>query len=289
MFDTHAFCRSLKLVVAAFLMLSAAGVRAAGQTPAADAANPPSMELEVRDELNKGVETYKSARYDEAIQHFQQAAELAPSSLMAKRYLATALSQNVVPGLDTAENLKVAERAIDIFQQVLDKDPHDVNSMKQIAGVEYSIKKLDDAKEWQKKVLVEDPNDPEAAYTIGVIDWTEAHQNARKALIGAGFTDDGEGNAAAPAGVMKAIGAQNGALVEEALEYLKQAVVNRPDYDDAMAYLNLVYRRKADVDWGNEAARLDDLAKAYEWRTKAMETRRASEEKKRAGADSARP
>jgi hypothetical protein len=57
-------------------------------------------------------------------------------------------------------------------------------------------------------------------------------------------------------------------------------VDNRPNYDDAMAYLNLIYRCKADVDWGNEAARKDDLAKADEWRRKAMDTRKANEEKK---------
>jgi cytochrome c-type biogenesis protein CcmH/NrfG len=54
---------------------------------------------------------------------------------MAKSYLATALAQNVVPGLDTPDNLKTAQQAIDIFQEVLAKDPHDVNSMKQIAGI----------------------------------------------------------------------------------------------------------------------------------------------------------
>ena len=118
------------------------------------------------------MEAYKSAHYEEAIGHFQRATELDPSLPMAKTYLATALAQNVVPGLDTPENLKTAQQAIDIFQEVLAKDPNDVNSLKQIAGIYFSIKKLDDAKEWQKKVLAADPKDPEAAYTIGVIDWT---------------------------------------------------------------------------------------------------------------------
>ena len=79
---------------------------------------------------------------------------------------------------------------------------------------------------------------------------------------------------------MQSIKAQNGALVEEALGYLNQAVENRPNYDDAMAYINLVYRRKADLDWDNEAARKDDIAKASEWRNKAMEASKALEEKR---------
>ena len=108
------------------------------------------------------------------------------------------LAQNVVPGLDTPDNLKTAQQAIGIFQDVLAKEPNDVNSMKQIAGIYFSVKKLDDAEEWQKKVLAVDPNDAEAAYTIGVIDWTKAHENTLKALVPAGINDDGEGNVKAP-------------------------------------------------------------------------------------------
>jgi tetratricopeptide (TPR) repeat protein len=239
--------------------------------------------LAARDQLNKGVEAYKSQRYEEAIGHFQKATQLDPSLPMAKSYLATALAQNVIPGLDTPDNLKTAQQSVDIFKQVLADNPHDVNSMKQIAGIYFSIKKLDDAKEWQKKVLQEDPKDPEAAYTVGVIDWTEAHENTLKTLVPAGFNDDGEGNAKVPKKIMQPLKDLNGPLVDEGLQYLNQAVANRPNYDDAMAYLNLIYRRKADVDFGDDAARKADVASADEWRTKAMGTRKANEEKKNAG------
>jgi hypothetical protein len=49
---------------------------------------------------------------------------------------------------------------------------------------------------------------------------------------------------------------------KKACNYLNQAVANRANYDDAMAYLNLIYRRKADVDYGNAAAVKDDMAQA---------------------------
>ena len=239
--------------------------------------------LQARDQLNKGVEAYKGAHYEEAIGHFQKATQLDPSLPMAKSYLATALSQNVVPGLDTPDNLKTAQQAIDIFQDVLDKDPSDVNSMKQIAGIYFSIKKLDEAKTWQKKVLAADPKDPEAAYTVGVIDWTLAHKNKLDALQGAGLNDDGAGNTKAPKKIMEPLAAKNGPLVEEGLQYLNQAVANRANYDDAMQYLNLIYRNKADVDFGNNAAVAADMAAAKDWTSKAMGTRKANEEKKSKG------
>jgi len=239
--------------------------------------------LAARDQLNKGVEAYKSTRYEEAIGHFQKATELDPTLPMAKTYLATALAMNVVPGLDTPDNIKTAQKAIGIFQEVLAKDPDDVNSIKQIAGIYFSIKKLDDAKDWQKRVLKVDPKDPEAAYTIGVIDWTEAHEHVLKALGAAGATDDGEGNAKAPKKAMEEIKQENTPLIDEGLQYLTQAEQIRANYDDAMVYLNLIYRRKADLDFGNDAARKADIAKAEDWRAKAMGTRKQNEEKKNAG------
>ncbi|MGA8043719.1 MAG: hypothetical protein WCA37_13035, partial [Terracidiphilus sp.] len=166
---------------------------------------------------------------------------------------------------------------------ILAKDPSDVNSLKQIAGIYFNIKELDQAKEWQKKVLAVDPKDPEAAYTIGVIDWTQAHENKLKLLVPAGLNDDGEGNVKAPKKLMDQLKEQNSALVEEALQYLNQAIANRPNYDDAMQYMNLIYRNKADMDFGNAQAVTADIATAKDWASKAMGARKANEAKKDKG------
>ncbi len=222
-------------------------------------------QLLARDQLNKGCDAYKAGHYDEAIEHFQKATELDPKLPMAKTYLATALEQNVAPGVTTPENLKTANQAIDMFKDVLAQKPNDVDSMKKIAGIYFSINDMDDAEAWQKKVLDVDPNDPEAAYTIGVIDWKKAHQNKLNALQAAGLNDDGKGNVKAPKKVMEPLSQQNAPLVDEGLKYLTMAVNNRPNYDDAMQYLNLIYRNKADVDYGNAAAVTEDLAMAEQW------------------------
>ena len=240
-------------------------------------------QLAARDQLNKGVDAYKSAHYEEAIGHFQRAMQLDPHLPMAKSYLATALAQNVVPGLDTPDNMHTAQQAIDIFQEVLNQEPNDVNSMKQIAGIYLSMKKYDEAKTWQKKVLAVDPKDPEAAYTIGVNDWNLAHEDALNALQPSGLNDDGEGNVKAPKKIMDPLKDEEGPLVEEGLQYLNQALANRPNYDDAMAYLNLIYRRKADVDFGDSDAVKTDVATARDWVEKAMSTRKANEAAKNAG------
>jgi hypothetical protein len=116
-----------------------------------------------------------------------------------------------------------------------------------------------------------------------VIDWTQSHLNTIRALAAAGLSDDGEGNAKAPKKVMDPLKEQNAALVAEGLQYLNQAVANRANYDDAMQYLNLIYRCKADVDFGNADAVNKDIAAAKDWVSKAMSTRKINEEKKNQG------
>jgi tetratricopeptide (TPR) repeat protein len=235
--------------------------------------------LEARDQLNKGVEAYKEARYDEAIDHFQRAVNLDPTYPMTRTYLATAYAQEVVPGMDTPDNEKHAQMAIDQFQKVLAADPGDVTALKQIATMYYDLKKFDLAKQWQLKVLDADPKDEAADYTIGVIDWTQAYANAVKALQGAGLQDNSQGNAKMPKKVCSQIQAENTSLINDGITRLQDAVNLKPSDDSAMVYLNLIYRRKADLECGNDDARKADLAQADQWREKALGTRRANEEK----------
>ena len=69
----------------------------------------------------------------------------------------------------------------------------------------------------------------------------------------------------------------NGQLIDEGIDNLKKALELRPEYDDAMAYLNLLLRRKADeAATPDERASLlkqaDDLVeKAKEIKQKKME------------------
>ena len=236
--------------------------------------------LQARDQLNKGVQAYKAAKYEEAINHFQNAVNLDPTYPMTRIYLATAYAQQVVPDLTTPDNLKKANLAIESYKDVLNDHPNDVTSLKGIASLYFSTGKMDLAKEWQGKVMQADPKDPEAPYTVGVIDWKAAYKNAVTDLAGGGLTDDGMGNPKMPKQICAKIKTDNTPLVTEGLNSLEKAVQIRPSYDDAMSYLNLMYRRKADLDCGNPAAQKADVAQADQWRDKAMGTRKQNEAEK---------
>ena len=67
--------------------------------------------------------------------------------------------------------------------------------------------------------------------------------------------------------------------MKEGIDALNKALALRPDYDDAMAYMNLLYRQKADIECGDPAARATDLKTADEWVDKTMATKKAKAEK----------
>jgi tetratricopeptide (TPR) repeat protein len=233
--------------------------------------------LRARDQLVKGVQAFKAGQYEQAVNYFQTSIKLDPNYDTARLYLATAYSYQVVPNLDTPDNLKIAQKALDGFNAVLDKTPNDLNALKQVASIHRNIKQYDQAKADETKIIGLDPKDAQANYTIGVIDWTQAYKNATTLLGAAGLTDDGLGNVKKSKDVCAKITAENGPMVDEALKYLQQAVAIDPTYDDAMQYLNLTYRRKADMECGNDAARKADLAAADEWVQKAQGARKANE------------
>jgi tetratricopeptide (TPR) repeat protein len=239
--------------------------------------------LQARDQLNKGVQSYKNARYEEAIEHFKKAVSLDSSLVNARLYLATAYAQQYIPGAETEENTRYANSAIEEFKNVLAQKPGrdaEVGSLKGIASLYFNMKKLDQAKEYHKKVIELDPNNPEAYYSIGVIDWTETYQPRmeERAKLGLKPTEDLKDKK-----VCAALKEKNQANVEEGIKMLEKALQLRPDYDDAMAYMNLMYRERADYECDDPDARTADKKTADEWVDKTMATKKAKAEKQGQG------
>jgi len=235
--------------------------------------------LQARDQLNKGVQAYKSAHYEQAINHFKKAVEYDPKLVNARLYLATAYANQVIPNMDTPENQQNAQLAIDEFQKVLDLNPSAearINSMKGIASLYFNTLRLDQAREWHQKVLQVDPNDPEAYYSIAVIDWTKAYKPRmeERAKLGLKPTEPLKDKK-----TCEMLRDKNQAAVQEGIDSLQKAIQLRPDYDDAMAYLNLLYRERADIQCDDAAAQQADLQTADDWVKKTMDTKRAKAEK----------
>jgi len=232
--------------------------------------------LQARDQLNKGVQSYKSAKYEEAIDHFQKAVSLDPGLINARLYLATAYAQQYIPGADTEDNNRMAQQAIDQYKAVLERDPKNVNSVKGIAYLYLQMKKFEDAKQYYRKASELDPNDPEAYYSIGVIDWTQSYQPRMEERSKLGLKPE---EPLKDKKVCNALRQKVQDIIQDGISMLEKALQLRPDYDDAMAYMNLLYRERADLQCDNPAARAADLKTADEWVDKTMAVKKAKAEK----------
>jgi tetratricopeptide (TPR) repeat protein len=232
--------------------------------------------LLARDKLNKGVASYKNNQFEQAINYFKEAVTLDPSLKNAKLYLATAYAQQYIPGVDSPENLQNANLAIEQYQAVLQQDPKNVNSVKGIAYLYLQMKKFEDAKTYYHKAIDLDPNDPEAYYSVGVIDWTQAYQPRMEERAKLGLRPD---EALKDKKLCAKLRDDGGAVIQDGLDSLNKAIQLREDYDDAMAYVNLLYRERADRECDLPDQRAADLKTADEWVDKTMAAKKAKAEK----------
>jgi hypothetical protein len=236
--------------------------------------------LKARDQLNKGVAAYRNGKYEEAIDHFQQSSSLDPKLLNAQLYLATALANQYTPGVDSPDNTRIAQQAIDVFKKVLDENPkrdQKLTCLKGIASLYFNMKKWDETKQYHHQVHELDPNDPEALYSIGVVDWSEAYQQTAEAKSKEGIKVDDD--IIKDKKLCPDLKTKIGPIVDDGIDSLHQALQLRTDYDDAMAYMNLLYRRKGDLECGDEAARQADLKKADDWVNQTLAVKKAKAEK----------
>jgi tetratricopeptide (TPR) repeat protein len=243
--------------------------------------------LKARDDLNKGVAAYRDGKYDQAIEFFKDAKENDPTLTNAQLYLATAYATQYIPGAPSDENIRMGQAAVTEFQNVLAGDANNISAIDGIgsilfnmAGTPYSRQRFDDSKSYHMKHIALKPEDPEPYYWVAVIDWTlsyrsnlETRGNWRLAHPGKPLKDEDP----LPPDVREAYTKENGQMIDEGLADLKKALDLRPDYDDAMAYLNLLLRRKADeATTPDERASLlkqadDYVEKAKEIKQKKME------------------
>ncbi|HWN75385.1 MAG TPA: tetratricopeptide repeat protein [Candidatus Udaeobacter sp.] len=213
--------------------------------------------LRARDLLNKGVAAFKEGQFDKAVEFFKEAKEQDPDLLNARLYLATAYASEYIPGAPSAENKRHGEEAIAEYKLVLEKVPDNLSAIDglasilyQMAGQPFDEKRFEESKTYHQKHIALKPQDPQPYYSVGVIDWaiayrgnTEMRADYNKAHINKQVKDTDP----LPPDVRAAYTQKYGPLVDDGVASLQQATKINPEYDDAMTYLNLLYRRKADM------------------------------------------
>jgi len=237
--------------------------------------------LKARDNLNRGVQAYKNAQYTVAVEKFEQAVQLDPNFPTARLYLAMAYYSQYIPGADSPENQQMADHALDQFQKVLQQDPKNDIATKSIASLYYNQKKWAEAEQWYRKAIEINPRDKEGYYTLGVIAWSKWYPVYGTARAKLGMKPDDPGPIKDKK-VKEELKTQFLPLINEGTQNLQKALDIDKEYDDAMAYMNLLVRERADLDDTPEQYQ-KDIETANGWVQKTLETKKIKAERKPVG------
>jgi len=238
--------------------------------------------LRARDHLNQGVLAYKSAKYSDAAEHFKQAIALDPMYNSARLYLATAYMVQWIPGAESPENLEFARKAHEEFMKVLEQDSNDKNAMASLAFLSYNqaqslpadqkAAKYDEASEWYHKLIAIDPTNKEAYYTLGVISYAKWYPALMLARANLKMRPEDPGPIKDKK-VKDELKAKYSGIVDEGIGNLQKAIDIDKEYDDAMAYMNLLVRERADL-LDSASDYKQQIEVADNWLQKALDTKK---------------
>lgn len=234
--------------------------------------------IEARGLAKEGNDLYRAGKMAEALDAFERAARLDPDFPTLQLhigYAAMALSTSAEPGRREVH----ATRAIRAFarfrelapadergakfylQMLLDTgrleealrflrrkhadNPRDVKVVASLGMVSSKLGRFDDALEWYEKRAALLPGEPRERYLVGTLCWQHLYKNTA------------------------VVGAERVAIADRGIAALEQALKLRPDYGEALTYINLLYRERARGQ-GDAAAREADMARARSYYKRAL-------------------
>lgn len=240
--------------------------------------------VKARIEMKQGNEYYAEEQYKEALAEFQKGLANDPTATFAWRSVGLSALAQFKPGDESPANLELARVATEAFENYL-ADPEFADDQK---VQDYLLSMYLNAKQYDKALAYIDQQaqkhpDKAGEYMttkINILDQAERFDEAVK--LGMSF----EGEQASEILYTLSVSAWNKSyndpsfslaerehIVDLGLGAADKALKIKPDYFEAMAYYNLLYREKAKMTT-DPAARQAFLDKATEWMQKAIELRK---------------
>ena len=250
--------------------------------------------IKSKQEIKKGNEFLKAAQYQSALAAYEEALRLDPGETKLHKHIGIAYMGMYTPGSKHPKDIEFSQKAIDNLKQYVEAYPDDAKAREYLVSMYLNAERFDDAiafyqneflkrnpKDakamnslamlyfkkgdfdngvlWLKKRLEVEGNNPEVYYLIGVQAWDRSYN----------FPD-----------LDPALRAK---IVEDGLQSLNKAVELKPDYFEAVSYINLLYREKAKME--TDPAKKQELTDtANKYLAQALEMRKAAQEKAKAEA-----
>lgn len=251
-------------------------------TPFASAEDSPDA-AQVRGEISQGVRAYRQGQYVEAAVHFEKAVQLDPHSINPRLYLATSYAAQATPGSSRLGNDGMLRKAEDEYLKVLELNPEEENALRSLANLAYERttalddpaakrEQLERASGWYERLAEASPKDKGALYMIGVLASNRCEPLIASARKKSGMEPESPGPIAI---ATEREQAQKlcGDILDGGVAALQKSIAIDPDYDDAMAYMSLLLRDRANFAPTLEAWQ-SQIREANEWPAQAAEARK---------------
>jgi tetratricopeptide (TPR) repeat protein len=169
---------------------------------------------------------------------------------------------------ENRDDVELLNQAQQQLAEILAIDPANQQGLNGMLNLSLWTNKPGEARDWARKIVAAYPNEKTAFYSLAVTDWAVAFPAIMTARNAAGlkpnslpFLPDSSTRAN--------LRDQCGPTVDEGIRLLGSAIKIDPNYSDAMAYMNLLYRLKAFMA-ENAATSAADLSEAEEWAKKSI-------------------
>ncbi|HEY3123312.1 MAG TPA: tetratricopeptide repeat protein [Thermoanaerobaculia bacterium] len=273
--------RSFTRRAAAALLLVCAALSSAG-----------CNKIKSKQEIKKGNDFFKAAQYQTALAAYQDALRLDPNEKKLHKNIGLAYMGLYQPGSKHPKDLEYAAKAIEHLKIYSEAFPADRKSREFLVSLYLTTERYDDAIAFYQAMVKENPNDTKAMQSLAQMyfkkgDVEHAVEWLKKRLAV-------ETTPEAKAEVYYFIGVQawdrsynfpnidpveRARIVDEGIDALNKALQIKPDYFEAISYLNLLYREKAkiEVDPAKKQEYVDTanryLQQALELRKKVLATK----------------
>lgn len=255
----------------------------------------------IRIHLNDGSRLYKAQKFEEAIAEYQKVLRIAPDHWNANYLTAISYMALYHPGSTHPADLEHASRAIAAFEktlkleapnteerdkvrtyylglltttnrtdaavayleQLLKEDPKDTDLMGQLANMYARKGDFENAVRLFERRAQDAQGDKEAWYSLGVLYWERSNKGAAVLPV-----------------------EERAEVIEKGIAAFNKALEIDPRYFEALSYINLIYREKAQVlsAQGMHVEAQEAFQTAEGFRTKAMEVRGGAKEASPPGA-----
>jgi len=241
----------------------------------------------------QGLASYQTANYAAAAEAFQKAVTLAPNEVEPRLHLGDAWLAQYIPWAPAPENLEFAKKAEREYLEVIRIEPENETAILSIASLKYQeavgqhdgqgkLRMLDESEVWYKRAIGVNPQNKEAYYSLGVIGWMKWYPAWIAARAQLGMRPETAGPLTDQTAKAQ-LKLQYGALLDMAILNLNKALELDPMYDDAMAYMSLLIRERADLHNTPEQY-ASDIQTANHWVQRALDSKRVKAAEQRATA-----